>query len=207
MYSIFKHTQRLTPEPKSCNSISKDTASLSRRAHQRLHDWTYANEQLIKTVFGSIHHQKAVHKLEKIHMTPKKNQTIPLENPYFETKFAENLRKTHKSKNLAHDFIRIQYTTEKERISLSTSRNLSIDSNNSRISSPNPRIIQKINAIKKPLSPVQKKPFVPDPFSDQNYEGMFRKRKRSLEIGKNFFVTTKIQTPESNFLNESLIFE
>ena len=38
MYSIFKHTQRLTPEPKSCNSISKDTASLSRRAHQRLHD-------------------------------------------------------------------------------------------------------------------------------------------------------------------------
>ena len=200
MYNIFQHTQRLTPEPKSSRFQSKNSLLLTRKAFKRLNDWKQENGHILNQIFPSARYCKTFSQSRKTSKSEKPFSSQNSENPYFSLNFAKDLRKTEKSKHLGNDFLRVKYNNEKERICESNSKNISLDCTPRSSPSPTYRVVlKKIPVFEKEI----KKPenlTVVDPFADNNFEKMFRKRMLSMEVGKNFFVPMKIPTPKANLL-------
>ena len=199
MYNRYQYTQKSTPEPRSTSVSLKNKELLIRKAHKRVAEWELDNGHLLKEILGESR-LKAPELTRRKPGSRVKSIQNPSENPYFETHYSENLRKTDKSLHLGRDFMRVRYITEKERISLNASANSNIDITPIRSPKAEIKNMQKGNTLKNRIVQQSNIQFYEDPFTDPNFDGMFRKRMKSLELGKNFFVTTKIPTPKQPLL-------
>ena len=199
MYNRYQHTQRLNPGPRPASMSLKNKDLLITKAHKRAAEWELDNGHLLKDVFGESRYKGSTISRRKPESNLKSIPKSP-ENPYFETHFSENLRKQNKNLHIGKNFMRVGYITEKERICLNTSANSNIDLALSRPSKPEKHIMHKGSATENRAVQKSCNQSYDDPFSDPNLEGMFRKRMKSLELGKTFFVTTKIPTPKQPLL-------
>lgn len=198
MYNRYLHRQRMTPEPKITSFSLKSKEKMSQNAYRRAEDWSFNNCHLLKEVFGPVPINHRNSSLKKT-LTPQKKYFIPQSDPYSESNFVEILRKPQKDKNLAGSFFRIKYSTAQERISQNTLANSNIDICPNRTPSP----LSRVNFKEKPKKSLKnhEKPFtLREPYIENASEDLCRKRIKSLELGKTFFVTSKVPETKPNLL-------
>jgi hypothetical protein len=199
MYSIFQYTQRLSPEPKSMTSHTKISETLSKKSKKRVQDWKTENKGLMKEIFGTVRYKNSISDAKKQHQKGPQKSLDYEKNPYFVSDISDILRKTEKSKHLGNQFIRVKYMTEKERISNSVCKNLSLDTTPNQSPVPDYKKPISYRTVDKKSVPETSYFTSTDPFSESSFEKLFRIRQKSLERGKNFFVT-RVATPKPSLL-------
>ena len=208
MYSfhLYKHKQNLTAiKP----AHPKSNSQLSERAYSRIEEWKNSNSQVAQELFGKV---EKLGKLPKIGRENRKNrkskernlirereQAQGTGNPYLENVFLDSLRKTNKGKHVGKYFLRVQYFSTEERLKNASCANSGLDST-SRWAESNGKE-RTVDGFKKQMvSFSHNNSFTPDPYMDPQGALLFRKREKSMEQNKTFFVTTKIPCPKSSLL-------
>lgn len=208
MYSfhLYKHKKNLSankpPQPKS-------NSQLSERAYSRIEEWKNLNREVVDGLFGKVEN---LGKLPKIVRENRKNrksnekylpdgrdQGLGTGNPYLENVFLDSLRKTNKGKHVGKYFLRVKYFSTEERLRNASFFNSGLDSTPRRPESNGKERV--VDGMKKHLvSFSNHHSATPDPYMDPQGALLFRKREKSMEQNKTFFVTTKVPSPKSSLL-------